>query len=157
MYRADLLETNNITEYDSCIEALFEVISMKIKYFVIILSLMFKAGLLPVFASQPMELTSYYSSPDTIQAGTPTTFTFIFNVRMDTTVAPQLNFKMPDDNNLSFPVYWVDQYRCRLTYSFPNVSEGGTADITLQGAKTSQGKTLSDIHVSSKVIEAQRP
>ena len=106
---------------------------------------------------QPQELSSFSANPASIQPEVMTTFSFVFNVPMDTTVSAYVHFKMTDDNDLVFPAYWDGKYKCKVSYSFPNANDSGTAEIILTGARTQDGKDVGDIHESVKVIPSSNP
>jgi hypothetical protein len=106
---------------------------------------------------QPKELSGFSAVPEAIQPGVQTTFIFVFNVPMDTSENPNILFNIPDDDDLIFPTYWDGQYKCKLSYSFPNVSESVKVKITLTGAKTKDGKDVGDINEFVKIIPGANP
>ena len=126
---------------------------MKILKTILALIVVFAIAAIAVYSyEQPAELGGFFAEPGSIQPGVETTFTFVFNTPMDTSADPNVLFKMPDDNDLLFPVYWDGQYKCKLSYAFPNANESGTVQITLTGARTREGKDIGDIQASVKVI-----
>jgi len=127
-----------------------------LKTFVLLLLVSAAAAISDSWA-QPQEFKSFLAVPEVIQPGVVTTFKFVFSAPLDTSVSPIVEFKMPDDNNLSLPAYWSDVYSCNLSYSFPNTTESGTADITLTGIKTQDGKEVEEVHLSVQVIPGPTP
>ena len=104
------------------------------------------SGLFCAYAfDTPSELSAFYAVPGAVRPGTETTFTFIFKIPMDTSYNPYLNIKMAGESDLSFRTYWDGHYSCKVSCTLPWLSATGTADLTLTGAKTADGKTLGDI------------
>jgi hypothetical protein len=125
---------------------------MKNKYVVLVLFLLSVTCLTIIHSQeQPAEFSGFLSTPDVIKPGALTTFTFIFNQPMDMTASPYEQIKIIGQNDLQLKTSWDGPYKCKLSYSFPNISESGTAEITLTGARTNSGKLLSDVHSSVKI------
>ena len=131
---------------------------MKIIKFIIGLFLMAALGAIVLRAvAQVGELKEFSAEPDFIKPGVVTTFNFVFNTPMDTSVNPIAHFNMPDNNNLYLPTYWNGDYTCRLSFSFPNSRESGNAEVTLTGLKTQDGKDIGEVNAVVKVFERQTP
>jgi hypothetical protein len=142
----------------NCVKYCKGGISMKILRIVMVLFSVFAAGTMVARSSeQPEELSGFTAVPATIKPGVATVFTFVFNVPMDTSEDLNLSFELPDDSELTLPAYWDGQNTCKLSYSFPNINESGTAEITVAGAKTLDGKDIGDINVSVEVVPGTKP
>jgi len=126
---------------------------MKLLKIVMVLVVMSVIAAIAAYADeQPAELSGFSAVPGSIQPGVETMFTFVFNKPMDTSEDPNVLFNMPDGNDLIFPAYWDGQYKCELSYAFPNANQSGTVQITLTGAKTQEDKNIGDIQASVNVI-----
>jgi len=106
---------------------------------------------------QPGELNAFIAEPEIIHSGSTVMFKFVFNTPMDTSANPIMHLNMRSEANVSFPTVWSDVYTCSFSYEFPNIRENGTAEITLTGAVTRDGKAVDEVHAAVKVISGPNP